>query len=51
LIESLESLETWSDQQIGDSVAIVAHTVYHPGAMRLALKNLSVDDDPPHGRS
>jgi hypothetical protein len=40
LIESLESLETWSDQQIGDSVAIVAHTAYHLGAIRHALKNL-----------
>ena len=39
LIETLDSLETWSDQQVGDSMAIVAHTAYHLGAIRHALKN------------
>ena len=40
LIETLGTLETWSDQQAGDSLAIVAHTAYHLGAIRHALKNL-----------
>jgi hypothetical protein len=40
LLETLDSLETWSDQQVGDSMAIVAHTAYHLGAIRHALKNL-----------
>jgi hypothetical protein len=40
LIETLESLQTWEEQQVGDSMAIVAHTAYHLGAIRHALKNL-----------
>jgi hypothetical protein len=40
LIETLESLETGGEQQVGDSMAIVAHTAYHLGAIRHALKNL-----------
>lgn len=34
LIETLESLQTWEEQQVGDSMAIVAHTAYHLGAIR-----------------
>jgi hypothetical protein len=41
LIETLERLQTWGEQQVGDSMAIVAHTAYHLGAIRHALKNLS----------
>ena len=40
LIETLERLDTWSDQQVGGSMAIVVHTAYHLGAIRHALKNL-----------
>lgn len=40
LFETLERLETWGAQQMGDSMAIVAHTAYHLGAIRHALKNL-----------
>ena len=40
LIETLESLQTWGEQQVGDSMAIVAHTAYHLGAIRHALKTL-----------
>jgi uncharacterized damage-inducible protein DinB len=39
-IETLERLQTWEEQQVGDSMAIVAHTAYHLGAIRHALKNL-----------
>jgi hypothetical protein len=39
-METLERLETWSDQQVGDSMAIAVHTAYHLGAIRHALKNL-----------
>lgn len=42
LIETLERLETWTDQQVGDSMAIVVHTAYHLGAIRHALKNLGL---------
>jgi hypothetical protein len=40
LIETLESLQTWDEQQVGDGMAIVAHTAYHLGAIRHAVKNL-----------
>jgi uncharacterized damage-inducible protein DinB len=40
LIETLESLETWRDQVVGEIMPIVAHTAYHLGAIRHALKNL-----------
>jgi hypothetical protein len=42
LIETLERLESWSDQQVGDSMAIVVHTAYHLGAIRHALKNIQL---------
>jgi hypothetical protein len=40
LVETLESLETWSEQAAGNSMAVVAHTAYHLGAIRHALKRL-----------
>ena len=40
LLETLGSLENWGAQQVGDSMAILAHTAYHLGAIRHALKNL-----------
>ncbi len=39
LLETLGSLENWGAQQMGDSMAILAHTAYHLGAIRHALKN------------
>ena len=38
LVESLESIEAWSDDPVGDSMAIVVHTAYHLGAIRQLLK-------------
>lgn len=40
LLETLENLETWDAQQVGDGMAILAHTAYHLGTIRHALKNL-----------
>jgi len=40
LLETLRSVEMWGAQQIGDSMAIVAHTAYHLGAIRHVLKTL-----------
>jgi hypothetical protein len=40
LIETLEGLESWNEQQVADSMAIVAHTAYHLGAIRHALRSL-----------
>jgi hypothetical protein len=41
LLETVGSLETWSAHQLGDSMAVVAHTAYHLGAIRHALKILA----------
>jgi hypothetical protein len=41
LIETLESLETRRVREIGEIMPIVAHTAYHLGAIRHALKNLA----------
>jgi len=40
LIETIESLETCEAREIGEIMPIVAHTAYHLGAIRHALKNL-----------
>jgi hypothetical protein len=40
LLETVGNVEAWGAQQMGDSMAIVAHTAYHLGAIRHALKNL-----------
>lgn len=40
LIKTLDNLETWGEQQVGESMAIVAHTAYHLGAIRHALKSV-----------
>ncbi len=34
LKRKLESIETWNDDAVGDSMAIVVHTAYHLGAIR-----------------
>lgn len=38
LVEALESVDAWGDEQVGDSMAIVVHTAYHLGAIRQLLK-------------
>ena len=40
LIDTVENLESWGDQQVGDAMAIVTHTAYHLGAIRHALRSL-----------
>jgi hypothetical protein len=37
-VGTLESLDAWGDEEVGDSMAIVAHTAYHLGAIRQLLK-------------
>jgi len=39
LMETLESLEAWSEEAVGDSMAILGHSAYHLGAIRHAVKN------------
>jgi hypothetical protein len=38
LKQALESVQTWGDDRLGDSMAIVAHTAYHLGAIRQVVR-------------
>ncbi len=38
LSQRLNTIETWGDEEVGDSVAIVVHTVYHLGALRQIVR-------------
>jgi hypothetical protein len=38
LMELLESLETWDDTNVGDPMAILAHTAYHLGPIRQLIR-------------
>ena len=40
LIETVENLESWGHQEVGDAMATVAHTAYHLGAIRRVLRTL-----------
>lgn len=46
LIGTLNGFDTWSEQQAGETMAILAHTAYHLGAIRHVVKSLA----PPPGR-
>jgi len=37
-MESFQAIENWNDDNIGEAMAIVAHTAYHLGAIRQILK-------------
>ncbi len=38
--EALQVIENWNDDNIGEAMAIVAHTAYHLGAIRQILKTV-----------
>ena len=38
LKQALESVQTWDDDRLGDSMAIVAHTAYHLGGIRQVVR-------------
>jgi DinB superfamily len=38
LKQALESVQTWGDDLLGDSMAVVAHTAYHLGAIRQVVR-------------
>ncbi|HVE60008.1 MAG TPA: hypothetical protein VNB22_24555 [Pyrinomonadaceae bacterium] len=40
VLRSFAEIETWNQDNIGDAVAIVAHTAYHLGAIRHIAKGL-----------
>ncbi|HWS53122.1 MAG TPA: DinB family protein [Pyrinomonadaceae bacterium] len=41
LDEHLRSLQTWGDEEVGDSMAILVHTAYHLGAIRQIVKDVN----------
>ncbi len=38
--EAFQTVENWNDDNIGEAIAIVAHTAYHLGAVRQILKTV-----------
>ena len=38
LSQKLNTIETWGDEEVGDSMAIVVHTAYHLGALRQIVR-------------
>ena len=38
-------IETWNDDNIGEAIAIIAHTAYHLGAMRHIMKSVKHDEN------
>lgn len=40
VLRTFAEVETWNGDNIGDSVAIIAHTAYHLGAIRQMAKSL-----------
>lgn len=41
LIEYMQSVETWGDEEVGDGMAIIVHTAYHLGAIRQLMRALA----------
>jgi len=39
VLRCFAEIETWNQDNIGDAVAIIAHTAYHLGAIRQMIKN------------
>ncbi len=39
-MESFQAIENWNDDNIGEAIAILAHTAYHLGAIRQILKTV-----------
>lgn len=40
VLQTFAKIEIWDQDNIGDSVAIIAHTAYHLGAIRQIVKNV-----------
>ena len=41
LMEHLQSIRAWGDEEVGDAMAILVHTAYHLGAIRQLAKTLA----------
>lgn len=39
VLQTFAEIETWNEDSIGDSIAIIAHSAYHLGAIRQMAKN------------
>jgi hypothetical protein len=39
--EYLQSVESWTDEEVGDGMAILVHTAYHLGAIRQLVRMLA----------
>lgn len=44
-LKTFAEVETWNQDNIGDSVAIIAHTAYHLGAIRQIIKSVKINDE------
>ncbi len=40
VLQTFAEIETWNQDNIGDAIAIIAHSAYHLGAIRQILKSL-----------
>ncbi len=40
VLRCFAEIETWNDENIGESIAIIAHTAYHLGAIRQIMKGV-----------
>lgn len=45
VLRCFAEIETWNETNIGDAVAIIAHTAYHLGAMRQIMKAVKQNEN------
>ena len=45
VLRCFAEIETWNDTNIGEAVAIIAHTAYHLGAIRQIMKSVQKNEN------
>ena len=45
VLRCFAEIETWNEENIGEAVAIIAHTAYHLGAIRQIMKPVKHDEN------
>jgi len=45
VLRCFAEIETWNEENIGEAVAIIAHTAYHLGAIRQLMKSVKHDEN------
>jgi len=45
VLRCFAEIETWNEENIGEAVAIIAHTAYHLGAIRQIMKSVKHDEN------